>query len=67
MLYYKDNEVKTEEELGQEFDAWIDEEEELVVVLGLEYDTSKVLKAIDPIYYKAAFNEWVDYMGWDES
>lgn len=48
--------MKTE----SDFDAFINEVNPMVVIGGLTYLPSQVLKAVDPIAYQCCFNDWSD-------
>ncbi len=60
-------ETISERELGDRYDDMLDEVHGTVTIAGLEYDTSIVLKNVDPIAYRCGFNDWTDAEGWDEA
>lgn len=49
------------EHCEDEFDTMLDEVHGEINLVGLTYNTSYVLKEIDPIAYKISFDEYVDY------
>lgn len=58
--------MKTEEKLYELYDEMLDEVYEDVLVAGFVYNTSRVLRALDPIAYNCGFHDWTDSEGWVE-
>lgn len=54
----------TESEAYQMYDDFIDESGP-IVIMGLEFDPSRVLKEIDPTAYRVYFNDFMDGSGID--
>lgn len=50
----------TDYELHQRYDEFLDEVYGNVTVAGLEYQTSRTLKEIDPVAYRVGFGDWTD-------
>lgn len=55
----------TERELQEMFDELIDDSNPPIRIWSMHYDTSRVLKHVDPIAYRCAFLEWIDSEGYD--
>jgi predicted TPR repeat methyltransferase len=51
-----------EHELESMFDEYIDDTNDKIMVLGLEYYPSRVLKMVDSIAYRCGFGDWLDSM-----
>lgn len=51
-----------ESEAYSQWDDYIDEVNGPVVILGMEYTASRVLKEMDPIAYSCEFDNWLDSM-----
>lgn len=45
------------------FDDYLDDTHPTVIILGMEYCPSTVLKECDPIAYRCTFNDWCDAEG----
>jgi len=54
----------TEERLEQEFCEMINEEGP-VVIMGISFDRSHILKEMDPIAYDIGLGDFFDVMGFD--
>jgi hypothetical protein len=50
----------TECELENRFEDMIDETTPLVVILGMPYNPSQVLKNVDPTAYRCCYADWLD-------
>ena len=50
----------TDYELHERFDDMLDECYGTVTVAGMEYDTARALKELDPIAYRCSFHDWID-------
>lgn len=48
------------EMMYKEYDEMLDDCYDLVKVAGYEYETSRVLKEVDPIAYRCGFLDWVN-------
>ena len=55
----------TESEAYQMYDDFIDEMSDPIDIMGLKYDSSRVLKEIDPTAYRTYFNDFMDSSGID--
>lgn len=53
----------TEHEALELFDEYLDEVQEPIVILGMTYEVSRVLKECDPIAYQVTFHDWIDFVG----
>jgi hypothetical protein len=42
------------------FDDTINEMHSAVTLMGLTFDASKIIKALDPIAYRCYFHDWAD-------
>jgi hypothetical protein len=42
------------------YDEMLDELHSPIIVGGIEFDPSRVLKELDPIAYQCGFNDWLD-------
>jgi hypothetical protein len=49
-----------EYEAIEQYEAMLDECYGRVEVVGMHYDTSTLLKEVDPIAYRCWFNDWCD-------
>ena len=47
-------------ELHERYDEVLDEVYEPVTVTGMQYQTSRALRELDPIAYRCGFNDWLD-------
>ena len=47
-------------DLHERYDEMLDECYEPVTVTGMEYQTSRALRELDPIAYRCGFNDWLD-------
>ena len=56
--------IKTMEEAYERFDEMLDESGP-VVIAGLEFSPSAILKEMDPIAYDTGFNDYMDGIGVD--
>lgn len=52
-----------ENEALDQYDQYLDEVFGDVSIAGIEYNTSKALKDVDPIAYRTGFNDWADSEG----
>lgn len=50
----------TEDEAEQRYNDYIDEVTGDIVILGMSYCASTVLKEIDPIAYDCCYSDWLD-------
>jgi hypothetical protein len=57
-------ETITQHELEGVIDEMIDESNKAVTIAGNYYNTSRVLKKIDPIAYRGILNHYADTKGW---
>lgn len=57
-----EKEIMTEWEAEALFESTLDETEEFVIVLGMTYSPSQVLKECDPIAFRVTFHDWIDSM-----
>ena len=48
------------EHYEEEFDIVLDEEHPEIEIVGIKYNTSYILKTLDPIAYRTAFNDYID-------
>lgn len=48
-------------ELEELFDDYINEVDDVVVVMGQGYDPAEVLKECDPTAYRCHMNDWIDF------
>lgn len=46
-------------ELHERFDDMLNECYGTVTVAGMEYDTARALKELDPIAYRCSFHDWI--------
>ena len=49
----------------ERFAQSLDETEELVTVVGLTFDPSRVVRELDPIAFRCYALDYADGMGWD--
>jgi hypothetical protein len=42
------------------YDEMLDELHSPIIIGGIEFDPSRVLKELDPIAYQCGFNDWLD-------
>ena len=54
--------IYTEYEAYKMYDEYLDEVQGEVVLFGMTYNASDVLRNVDPIAYKVGFSDWVDAM-----
>jgi hypothetical protein len=74
IMYYRiDDDEESEEvetvtqyELERVIDKMIDESNEAVTIAGHCYNTSRVLKKIDPVAYRGILNHYADTKGWEK-
>lgn len=57
--------ITTWYEAEQTYDQYVDETHGPINILGIEYDAARTLKAIDPIHYREAILNWLDFEGID--
>lgn len=57
----------TEEYTEEMFDEFLDEAYPTYDVAGITLYPSAILKGCDPIAYRLAYNDWVDYMEEEEN
>lgn len=50
----------TDDQLHEAYDNDLDETNEPILVCGLSYQPSDVLKNVDPVAYRCGFNDWLD-------
>lgn len=50
----------TEYDALEQYDEFLDEVYGTVTIAGMEYQTSRALKELDPIAYRTGFNDWCD-------
>ncbi len=62
---YTVSERMTWDEAYEKFDDFIDETNLPVLIVGIRYNPSRVLRKIDPIAYREEFNNWADSEGID--
>jgi len=62
---YYESENLTETEAEDLYDEMLDEVYGLVEIAGLQYETSRILKEIDPIAYRCKMMDWLDSEGWE--
>ena len=55
-----DNFDKSEHVSEAQYDDFLDECNEMVIIGGLTYYPSKVLESVDPIAYRCGFDDYVD-------
>jgi hypothetical protein len=55
----------TEFEALNRFHQELADTSESIVVYGLEFDSARILRELDPIAYREAFNSWLDLEGID--
>ena len=48
------------EHFEEEFDNVLDNEHPEIELVGIKFNTSYVLKTLDPIAYRASFNDYID-------
>jgi hypothetical protein len=53
-------EGKSEDEMHEIYDEFIDETSNEISILGLTYYASEILKKVDPIAYRCYFHDWLD-------
>ena len=56
-----DGEGMTDYELHVMFDEWLDDVYGNAEIAGYEYQTSRVLKQVDPIAYRVGFSDWISF------
>ena len=57
----------SERKLEEMFNEYLDEVYGSIIVAGYTYQTSDVLKDVDPIAYNEAFRDWLDVELTDEN
>ena len=50
----------TDYELHERYDDMLDECYGTATVAGMEFDTARALKELDPIAYRCGFHDWID-------
>ena len=58
--FTEDGEGLTDYELHERYDEMLDECYGTVSIAGLDYDTARTLKDVDPIAYRCGFCDWLD-------
>jgi hypothetical protein len=50
----------TDRDLEERFNEFLDEVNPTVIICGLEYEPSDVLKSTDPVGYRVLMSNWLD-------
>lgn len=48
------------------YNDFIDETNEPVTIMGMNYDPSRALEELDPIAYRCGYVDWLDSEGYEE-
>ena len=56
----------TDTELDSQYADWIDEIHDFVIVAGITFQPSRILRELDPTAYRCGFNDYLDAEELDE-